>query len=192
LDLLVIFGPPASGKMTVGRALCERTRYRLFHNHMTIEPVLGLFPFGHPAFGRLVHSFRTQILAECLAQDDFDLAFTYVWGLDLDSDARFLTSLADEVRDAGGTTRYAELVCDLPERLRRNRTQERLDEKRSKRDVAWSESNLLQMDTDYRMSSRLGELDAQLEHFVRVDNTDLRPEEAANAIIDAFSLAPAT
>jgi len=174
--------------MTVGRAICERTRYRLFHNHMTIEPLLGLFAFGHPAFGRLTSGFRRQILAECLAQDDFDLIFTFVWGVDLPGDRAFLEEMAQKVATSGGTTRYAELVCDMSERLVRNRTPERLDHKRSKRDVDWSESNLRDMEAKYRMQSRPGELDDQLDHYVRLENTMLSPEDTASAIISTFSL----
>ena len=40
MDLILIIGAGASGKMTVGQALMARTGYRLFHNHMMIEPVL--------------------------------------------------------------------------------------------------------------------------------------------------------
>jgi hypothetical protein len=163
MDLLILFGPPASGKMTVGRSLCARTRYRLFHNHMTIEPLLGLFEFGHPSFNRLSGSFRGQILAECLAQDAFDLVFTFVWAVDLPSE------------------------CDLDERLQRNRTPERLDAKRSKRDLARSEANLLDLQRDHRMTSRPGELD-DLEYYVRVENGALSADAAAQRIIDAFDL----
>ena len=53
MDMLILFGPAASGKMSVGRRIAERTRYRLFHNHMTIEPLLGLWDFSHPAFKRI-------------------------------------------------------------------------------------------------------------------------------------------
>jgi hypothetical protein len=52
--LVFIVGPPAVGKMTVGYALAARTGLRLFHNHHTIDLVLRFFPYGTPAFGRLV------------------------------------------------------------------------------------------------------------------------------------------
>ncbi|MEZ4316898.1 MAG: hypothetical protein R3F61_05330 [Myxococcota bacterium] len=188
MDLLVLFGPPAAGKMTVGRAVCERTPYRLFHNHMTIEPLLGLFSFEEPAFRRLVGSFRRQILDECLAQQAFDLVFTYVWALDEPDEWAFLCSLTDRVAETGGTVRWVELVCDTPERLRRNRTPARLDAKRSKRDLEWSEANLREIDATYRTTSRPGELGAQLGPYLRLDNTHLTPEEAAARIVDAFGL----
>ena len=40
---IVIFGPPAVGKMAVGKEIQEATGIRLFHNHMAIEPVLNFF-----------------------------------------------------------------------------------------------------------------------------------------------------
>jgi len=41
MQLVIIFGPPAVGKMTVGRALAERTGFKLFHNHMTSKLALA-------------------------------------------------------------------------------------------------------------------------------------------------------
>ncbi len=37
---VVIFGPPAVGKMTIGRRVVELSGFRLFHNHAMIEPLL--------------------------------------------------------------------------------------------------------------------------------------------------------
>ena len=46
---MVVFGPPAVGKMTVGRAVCDRTDFRLFLNHHTIEPLSEIFGMDTPA-----------------------------------------------------------------------------------------------------------------------------------------------
>lgn len=35
MKLVFLFGNCAVGKMTVGQALCDITRLKLFHNHMT-------------------------------------------------------------------------------------------------------------------------------------------------------------
>ena len=188
MDLLVVFGPPASGKMTVGQAIVARSRYRLFHNHMTIEPLLGLFAFTSPAFQRLVDGFRLAILDECLRQDEFDLVFTYVWALDEDGDARFVADLDRRVTEAGGTTRYVELVCPQPERLARNRTPGRLDAKRSKRDLAWSDGNLRTIDANHRTTSRPGEMASRVDHYLRVENADLPADDAAARIVEHWRL----
>ena len=43
MKLVFIIGDAAVGKMTVGQELAKITDLRLFHNHMTIEPVIELF-----------------------------------------------------------------------------------------------------------------------------------------------------
>ena len=43
MDLIVIIGSGAVGKMTVGQELMKITDFRLFHNHMMIEPVIQIF-----------------------------------------------------------------------------------------------------------------------------------------------------
>ena len=47
MKLVLLVGNGAVGKMTVGQALMEQTGLRLFHNHMTIEPVLEIFGQFH-------------------------------------------------------------------------------------------------------------------------------------------------
>jgi hypothetical protein len=39
VTLVIIFGPPAVGKMTVGLELERLTGFRLLHNHMTVGDV---------------------------------------------------------------------------------------------------------------------------------------------------------
>ena len=43
VKLVLLVGNGAVGKMTVGQELMKQTGLRLFHNHMTIEPVLEIF-----------------------------------------------------------------------------------------------------------------------------------------------------
>src|SRR4026208_1379641 len=86
MKFVIIFGPPAVGKMTVGYELAKLTGFRLFHNHMTIELVLNFFDFGQPQFHRLVGEFRRRIFEEVATSDLPGLIFTYVWALDQPSD----------------------------------------------------------------------------------------------------------
>lgn len=76
--LIVIFGPPAVGKMTIGRIIQQKTGIRLFHNHMAIEPVLNFFEFGSAPFQRLVDEFRIRLFEEVAESDLPGMSFTYV------------------------------------------------------------------------------------------------------------------
>ncbi len=46
--LLVIFGPPAVGKMTIAQEIAARSSFRVFHNHAMLEPLLEVFDYGTP------------------------------------------------------------------------------------------------------------------------------------------------
>ena len=48
MDLVLIFGAGAVGKMTVGQELMKISDFRLFHNHMMIEPVIEIFGEYNP------------------------------------------------------------------------------------------------------------------------------------------------
>ena len=45
MKLVFLIGNGAVGKMTVGQELMKLTGLRLFHNHMTIEPVIEVFGY---------------------------------------------------------------------------------------------------------------------------------------------------
>jgi len=77
MHFIIIFGPPAVGKMTVGTELARLTGFKLFHNHMTIDLVLTFFGFGTPQFS-LVGEFRRRIFEEVAASTLPGLIFTYV------------------------------------------------------------------------------------------------------------------
>jgi hypothetical protein len=184
---VLIFGPPAVGKMTVGRQLCRRTGMRLFHNHAVLEPLLDVFDYGTPPFMKLLGEFRQRVIDEAL-DAGVDLIFTCVWGLDLDADAAVFGGYLDTAAARGARVAVVELTADLDTRLARNRTAERLRDKPSKRNVEWSDTNLrsveryrLATSTDGARSGPGDEVIAGYPHL-RLDTTALSAEDAAGAI----------
>ena|SRR5581483_201654 len=151
--LLVIFGPPAVGKMSVGREISDRTGYPLFHNHVAIEPVLKVFPYGAPAFSRLVSQFRRSVLDEAAASDLPGIIFTFVWGFDLPEDQALIDSYSALFTSRGGRVLFLELEAQLDERLRRNEDPRRLAEKPSKNDIEASRTNLLDWHVGHQLNS---------------------------------------
>ena len=61
MNLMVLLGPPAVGKMTVGQALQKLTDYKLFYNHLSLELVNQFFDFGTPNFSNLDRQIRFDI-----------------------------------------------------------------------------------------------------------------------------------
>ena len=183
--LVLIVGPPAVGKMTVGAALAARTGLRLFHNHRTIDLVLPFFAFGSPPFGRLVTEFRRRILEEVASSDLPGLIFTYVWAFDQASDDAEVEAYSAIFKQRGGSVFYVELQASQEVRLNRNETEFRLAEKPFKRDLVQSRRQLISLD-DYQLDS--GSRFEGRADYLRIDNTDLAPEEVADKIIRTFEL----
>ncbi|MCB0114109.1 MAG: AAA family ATPase [Caldilineaceae bacterium] len=186
MHLVIIFGPPAVGKMTVGAELAKLTGFKLFHNHMTIELVLNFFPYGHPQFNKLVSEFRRRIFEEVAASDLPGLIFTYVWALDHPSDKDEIDRYCDIFCARGADIRFVELEAPVEERLKRNQGEDRLAQKPSKRNVIQSEQNLLESGQQYKLNST-GDFFYPDKH-IKIDNTTLSPAKTAALIVKAFAL----
>ena len=192
MHFVCVFGPPAVGKMTVGREIARLTGFKLFHNHMTVDPVLDIFPFGSPPFTRLVDEFRRRIIEEAVAADLPGLVFTFVWGLNAESDRDLVASYVDIAESGGGKAAFVELYAPLDERLVRNETELRLEHKRSKRDLAFSRQNVIDLEDGWVMNTgrTATPADAYLaaRPHLRIDNTDVPAAEVAEQVVDAFGL----
>jgi hypothetical protein len=77
------------------------------------------------------------------------------------------------------------LIADRSVRLERNKTENRLKNKASKRDLAISEQRLLN-EEKYRLVSEEGEI--PFENYFRIDNTNLAPDVVARMIKEKFDL----
>ena len=185
MNLIILFGPPAVGKMTVGQEISLITGYKLLHNHMTIDLVTEFFDFGTPQFGRLVPAFRQMLVAEAAASDLPGLIFTFVWAFNTEKDKQFLDGLRDSVTEHGGVTYYAELEAGMEERLVRNRTENRLRHKK-KSNFEKTEGAIVRMQAQSQMNSN-SDFPYPQQH-VKINNTHLSAREAAEQIVQAFGL----
>ena len=183
MNLVVLIGSGAVGKMTVGQELMKITDYRLFHNHHMIEPVIEIFGKFD---GAVVSRLREDIFDAFLKTDYSGLIFTFMWAFDMQSDWDYTASIAAKFEATGGRVYYVELVADTAVRIERNKTENRLQNKASKRDTAVSEARMLREDAKYRLVSLPGEL--PFENYLRLDNTNLAPAEAAEIIKKHFDL----
>lgn len=184
--LVFLIGPAAVGKMAVGTELAARTGLKLFHNHQTIELLLNYFPFGTRPFMRLIGEFRRRIFEEVADSDLPGLIFTYVWAFDQPADHAEIESYASIFRSRGAAIHYVELHAPQSVRLERNETPFRLAHKASKRDIAFSRRNLIEMDARYQLDS--GDRFTGRADWLRIDNTHLSPAEVADKVIAHFAL----
>ena len=179
MKLILIIGSGAVGKMTVGQELMKITDLRLFHNHMMIEPVIEIFNSFN---GKVISRLREVVFEEFLQSDNSGMIFTYMWAFDMPSDREYVLNLASKFDEVY----CVELIADRAVRLERNKTENRLANKASKRDVELSDSRLIREDTNHRLVSEPGEI--PFENYLRIDNTSLAPDVVAQMIKDKFDL----
>lgn len=180
-----IFGPQAVGKMTVGQELAHLTGLKLFHNHMTIDLLEPLYGFG-PEMWRLATLFRRQIFDSFSQSDQYGMIFTKVWYFDKQADWDEVASMCELFRSRGIEVFFVELEADVQERLYRNKTEQRLEHKPTKRNFEQSEHHLLSSLAEHRLTSRVGEI--QTENYLRINNTKMDAIEVARAIQNEFKL----
>lgn len=183
MKLVFLIGNGAVGKMTVGQELMKLTGLRLFHNHMTIEPVIEVFGYYN---GTVVSKMRQIIFEEFAKSDNYGMIFTYMWAFDQQSDWDSVERVTNIFKEQGAEVYYVELVASQEVRLKRNETENRLKNKASKRDLEASRERILRQDEKYRLESYEGEV--SYENYIKIDNTNLSPEEAARMIQERFSL----
>ena len=186
MKFVILFGPLAVGKMTVGQELEKITGLKLFHNHMTIELVLPFFEMYSSSFNKLVKSFRIELFEEVAKSSLKGIIFTYVWELDQKSDCDFIDSIVKIFEKENASVYFVELEADIEERLRRNRSSHRLKHKPSKMNFKASEHELIETDRNFVLNSKINEF--QRKNYFKINNTKISAKETARMIKKKFNL----
>ena len=150
---------------------------------MTIEPVLEIFgDFNETAISRMRH----VIFEEFAKSGKYGMIFTCMWAFDMQSDWDYIEYVKSIFEPYNTEFYYVELVASREVRLQRNVTENRLQNKASKRDVDASNQRLINDDKNHRLESFDGEI--KFENYIKIDNTELPPDDVAKMIKERFSL----
>lgn len=178
MKLVLIIGAGAVGKMSVGQELMKITNLRLFHNHMMIEPVLEVFGEFK---GDTISKLREVIFKDFIKTDNEGMIFTFMWDFDMKSDWEYL----DNIVGMFSEIYCVELIASQEIRLERNKTENRLLHKKSKRDIEASNKRIFNEDT-HRLISNDGEI--PFKNYLRINNEKIDAKEVAQMIKDKFLL----
>ncbi len=108
MRLIFIHGPAASGKLTIARELAAQTGLPLFHNHLVVDTLLSVFPFGSAAFVRLREAMWTDVFDAALA-DGRSLIFTFAPERTVSPD--FPARIAARMAAGGGQVDFVAVTC---------------------------------------------------------------------------------
>ncbi|GCF94007.1 hypothetical protein NRIC_18980 [Enterococcus florum] len=192
MGLIIIFGPQAVGKMTVGRALEARIDGRLLYNHQTLDLFASYLGYRKEAF-RLSDAVRKSLFKAFVKDPEQNptkhLIFTVVLDFSDKQDRRFLKDIVRIFQKARQKVYLVELFCSVEKRLERNRGEDRLAAKPSKRNVRASEKELLLSHQHCRLNSEPGEIERDFPKipYLLIQNESLSVDKAAERILETFS-----
>jgi len=169
MRLIFIYGPPASGKLTVAEKLSDSTSISVFHNHLTRDLVNDIYKKELLSHYGLVTKIRFDVLEYC-AKNNTDLIFTYVYGGEQDDkDVRDFT---DVIESNGGEIIFVELTAskeDLIDRVG--------NESRKKYNKLTDESVMNSMTEDLDLY-KIPYVDS-----LKINTSESNPNESAKTIV---------
>ena len=116
MRLIFIYGEVAAGKLTVARHLAVHTGLPLFHNHLVVDAVAAVFPFGAESFIRLREKFWMDVFSAAVSEDR-SLIFTFAPEPTVDPE--FPRRVKTLVEDAGGEVIFIALTVSAEEQMKR-------------------------------------------------------------------------
>ena len=174
-----IIGAPASGKMTIGQELSKLTGATLFFNHQPIDFALAIYQDFTEEMWEFVRGINFSFLGTS-ARHHRSVILTSVIDFSNQYNLMYLKDIQDLLNEYHQQILFVELETSLEERLRRNRTENRLKYKPLKRYVEVSEREILETDKTNQLNSQ--KRPSGLHHYLKIDNTNLSAEEVAKQI----------
>lgn len=189
MDLILIVGPQAVGKMTVGRELEKRVNAKLLFNHETIDLFARFLNYTKETF-RLSELVRRELFQSFVENEETNategIIFTVVIAFENETDWGVLRKWTDTFTQANGTVYFIELEAELDERLQRNIGEDRLIAKPSKRNIDFSRNELVNSAEKHRLNSNPMEVEEKLPEvkYKKIDNTTLSAMDTAEQIVE--------
>ena len=108
MSVVLIYGPAAAGKYTIGSKVSEELGVPLFHNHLTVDLVSALFDFGSNGFREL----RGNIWRSAFqAAANEGKSFVFTFHPEATVERSLIGELSGIVKKAEGSMLFVELEC---------------------------------------------------------------------------------
>ena len=116
MELIFLHGSAASGKLTTARALEALLGYPVFHNHLVVDALTTVFPFGSEPFVRLREEFWLQVFTDAAR---IDRSFSFTFAPEATVLHGFPARACARVEASGGRVYFVRLLVSESEQDRR-------------------------------------------------------------------------
>lgn len=175
MKLILLFGPPAVGKLTVAKELVSLTGFTLFHNHVILNAVSDIFGYDSEARRKLEKEFRKRILEEAIGLK-MNLIMT---GVIVHENISFYKNVIQMVESSGGEILAVKLTAPKEIILERVPGESRKQMNKIATEDAWHDF----------INTYPGAFDTLIpnEH-ITIDTSGLSAKEVAEKIVKEYSL----
>ncbi len=174
MNLVFIYGPPASGKLTIANELSQISGIPVFHNHMTRDLVQSLYPADLSEHYGLVNKLRNDVFEYC-AIHGTDLIFTFVY--EGPADDQSVKAKVAAVRNNGGQVVFVEVTAHHEDLLARVDNAERHEHNKL------TDKTKLESLLDNIAGASIPD-----EEMLHIDTSTVQPAEAAALICRHYGL----
>jgi broad-specificity NMP kinase len=177
IRLVIIYGPPAVGKLTVAKELSKITGYKVFHNHLTVDLVSAIYEFGSKEYKELLTKYRFELLEKAAMNKKIrGLIFTCVYLFKKDDDE--LKKIEHIIEKHNGKVCFVQLITSMAVLKRRIK-----DESRKKYNKMKRVRSLVELMNKYDLIEPIG-----FSKSLKIDNTKISPQRAARMIKEHYAL----
>lgn len=175
MKLIFIYGYPGTGKLTVANELSKITKYKVFHNHLTINLISNIFNFGSIGFIKLREKIWLETFKTASEENMTGLIFTFSFEKTV---SRNFISNIKQCLDPKDQILFIELYCD--------------NENLRKRIEASSRSKIGKLSSYDKLKTLIENdiyYDPDIEDYVyKIDNSNLNPGDVSELIIEKYKL----
>lgn len=111
MKLVILYGPPGVGKLTVARLLAKKTGYHVLHNHLFIELLCSLFDWGSKPYTELITRYRLELLEMASTQKLSGVIMTFIYGVEINE--KEVRKLYNTMKKKGVRVYFVKLDCNL-------------------------------------------------------------------------------
>src|SRR5579884_2100061 len=111
MNLIIVYGPPAVGKLTVAKQLADKTGYKLLHNHLSVDLVTSVFDFDSPQLPILLNKIRLDVLEEAANSNVKGVIITLVYE-SAEAEDEFIDQLSKMIQNHHGNIFFVRLIAD--------------------------------------------------------------------------------